>query len=153
MRERRCGIWEGRMVEEDWVRGCPESGLESLSVSMSSLGSHSSSSAIASFKRLWYVSSFSIASVGRPEDATLAISSQVSQSCPVAARVSRSLSFALLLRSSCGMVFKSAESARIARDSRVRMCWWRKAEYVAGGQSSRAVMRAGMHDVDKEVSM
>lgn len=47
---RRREIWDGRVVEEDGVMGYSGSGLESVSVS--SLGSHSSSSAIASFKRL-----------------------------------------------------------------------------------------------------
>lgn len=98
------------------------------------------------------MSSFSMAIVGRPEDLAFAISSQVSQSCPVAARVSRSLSVPLLC-SSCGIVAKSAESARNARESRMRICWWRKAECVAGGHSSRALTSAGMHDVERDVSM
>ena len=120
MRVRRCEIWEGRVVDEDGVMGSSESGLDSVSVF--SFGSHPSSSAMASFKRLWYVSSFSIASAERPEDATFVMPSQVSQSSPVAARVSRSPSF-MLLRSSCGIVAKSAKRARNAREIRMRICW------------------------------
>lgn len=125
MRIRRWAVWWEGVVVVVVVSGRVESGFESVSVS--SLGSHSSSSVMASFRRLWYVSSLSIASAGRPVDASLVMLSQVSQRRPVAARASRSRGLSAL-RSSCGIVARSADKAPNARERSVRRCWWRRAE-------------------------
>ena len=81
MRFRRCEVWAGRIGRFE------SSGLESVPGSPSSFGSHSSSSAMASLRRVWDVSSFSVASAGRPVEASWLILSQVSHSMPVAFNV------------------------------------------------------------------
>lgn len=73
MRFKRCGICDddGRGMAQrsgEASLGVLESvsGSSSSSSSSSSFGSHSSSSAMASLRREWEVSTFSVASAGKP---------------------------------------------------------------------------------------